>query len=106
MLNSGNALTRLELTIIFLVKVFIPSAFSLLLGKQLNFDVHLGVGDMAQNEVNNPSLFTAMTFCLWVASKSGLIVEYNVTLDKRQHRAFGLFSHRRVELAFMENTKR
>lgn len=60
---------------------------------------------MISTEVKNVASFTAMTFCLWVVSKCRLLVEYNVTLDEGQSRGFGLVSHRRVELIFMENTR-
>ena len=61
---------------------------------------------MAQIEVKNSLSLTAITFCLWVASKSGLFVEYNATSDKQQYRAFGLISYSTVELVFMENATR
>lgn len=74
-------------------------------GQQENFDVHLRGANIAHTEVNSTSL-TAITFCLWVATKSSLLVEYNVTLDEEQFRGFGLVSHSKVELIFMENKTR
>ena len=68
--------------------------------------MHLQGGDIVQTEVTNPLPLTAITFCLWVASKSGLLIEYNVTSDKQQYRALGLISHSKVELIFMENITR
>ncbi|XP_078375556.1 uncharacterized protein LOC144658924 [Oculina patagonica] len=73
---------------------------------QENFDVHLRGADMISTEVKNVASFTAMTFCLWVASKCSLLVDYNVTLDEGQFHGFGLVSHTTVELIFMETETR
>lgn len=61
---------------------------------------------MIETEIKSEALLTAMTFCLWVASKFSLLVEYNITVDKYQFRGFGLVSHSTVELIFMENKTR
>lgn len=61
---------------------------------------------MIKTEIKSEASLTAMTFCLWVASKCSLLVEYNVTIDKYQFRGFGLVSHSTVELIFMETKTR
>ena len=64
--------------------------------------MHLRGEEMIKTEIKSEASLTAMTFCLWVASKCSLLVEYNVTIDKYQFRGFGLVSHSTVELIFME----
>ena len=61
---------------------------------------------MIKTEITSEVSLTAMTFCLWVASKCSLLVEYNITIDKYQFRGFGLLSQNKVELIFMENKTR
>lgn len=74
-------------------------------GQQENFDVHLRGADITSSKLKNIATFTAMTFCLWVASKCSLLVEYNITHDEGKFRGFGLVSHSAVDLIFMENTR-
>ena len=62
---------------------------------------------MIETEIKSEASLTAMTFCLWVASKCGLLVDYNITGDEYQFiRGFGLVSHSTVELIFMETKTR
>jgi len=80
--------------------------FFYFLGQQENFDVHLPGEEMIKAEIKSEASLIAMTFCLWVASKCSLLVDYNVTLDKYQFRGFGLVSQSTIELIFMENKAR
>ena len=68
--------------------------------------MHLRGEEMIKTEITSEASLTAMTFCLWVASKCSLLVEYNITVDKYQFRGFGLLSQNKVELIFMENKTR
>lgn len=69
--------------------------------------MHLRGEEIIETEIESEASLTAMTFCLWVASKCSLLVEYNITGDDYQFiRGFGLISHSTVELIFMETKTR
>ena len=62
------------------------------------------VGDKSHIDIKNDAPLTAMTLCLWLATKSSLQFEYRVTSDDEKVFGLGLTSKNTLEITFMENT--
>lgn len=62
------------------------------------------VGDKSHIDIKNDAPLTAMTLCLWLATKSSLQLEYRVTSDDEKVFGLGLTSKNTLEITFMENT--
>lgn len=59
---------------------------------------------MSYTDIENGASLTAMTLCLWLATKSGLHVEYRATSDDEKVFGLWLASNNTLKIIFMENT--
>lgn len=72
--------------------------------KQESIVISLRVGDESHIDIKNDAPLTAMTLCLWLATKSSLQLEYRVTSDDEKVFGLSLTSKNTLEITFMKNT--